>query len=623
VSATPALTAAQRQLVEVYAAEGCGHEKALSAARQFLAQHGSVAAWCEMDLAAQAAQPERTKSFVSWLLVSRRVTATPEYLVTVRPKLGVLGRQVHPRLHAEVDAAAVMLGYGPETRRQLWSALMRTVALSGRDPRQLRQEHLDEARLALEAARQRLKPRPPRLRKDHPGTNISVPDGFRPLENVLFHARLCDQLPRRQPGRDRDAIAASIASEWARIPEPMRSTMRDYLDQVRVTARQSTVKRDSRALRDLGLFLAQAYPGVTGIADIRRPHIEAFKKYLATRRHHRSVTARGLSPVTIVGTLSGLSVFFSRLVEWGSDDRPAGQLLFRGDYPAVDDPLPRFLDDAAAAKLMQAARQHPDLLTRLVIELLARTGMRKGELVRLSLNAVVQIGSAYWLRIPVGKLRNDRYVPLHPELKTLIDQWLAERPEQMRSDLLLIKRGRPVSDTMVDTMLANVARQAGIGHVTAHQLRHTLGTQAVNRGMSLDAIAALLGHRDLAMTKVYARIADRTVADQYFAVTEKVEALYTPPGQHTPALPATAESKEMQRLRGEMSRRMLGNGYCARPADMDCHFETVCESCTFFVTTIEFRPAIERQRDDAAAKGQLGRQKIYDGLLERLDQQTA
>ena len=31
-----------------------------------------------------------------------------------------------------------------------------------------------------------------------------------------------------------------------------------------------------------------------------------------------------------------------------------------------------------------------------------------------------------------------------------------------------------------------------------------LGTQAVNRGMSLDAIAALLGHRDLSMTKVYA-----------------------------------------------------------------------------------------------------------------------
>jgi hypothetical protein len=104
------------------------------------------------------------------------------------------------------------------------------------------------------------------------------------------------------------------------------------------------------------------------------------------------------------------------------------------------------------------------------------------------------------------------------------------------------------------------------------------------------------------MTMVYARIADRTVADEYFQVSAKVEALYDAPK----ALPADAEGSEMARLRREMHRRMLGNGYCARPVGLDCHFESICESCTFFVTTIEFRPTLERQRDDAAAKGQAG-----------------
>ena len=42
----------------------------------------------------------------------------------------------------------------------------------------------------------------------------------------------------------------------------------------------------------------------------------------------------------------------------------------------------------------------------------------------------------------------------------------------------------------------------------------------------------------------------------------------------------------MRRLRAEMHRRMLGNGYCARPVEMNCHFGSICESCTFFVTTI-------------------------------------
>ncbi len=76
------------------------------------------------------------------------------------------------------------------------------------------------------------------------------------------------------------------------------------------------------------------------------------------------------------------------------------------------------------------------------------------------------------------------------------------------------------------------------------------------------------------------------------------------------------------RLRREIDRRMLGNGYCARPVELDCHFESTCESCTFFVTTVEFKPTLQRQREDAAAKGQLGWQRIFEGLLDRLDQDT-
>ena len=59
----------------------------------------------------------------------------------------------------------------------------------------------------------------------------------------------------------------------------------------------------------------------------------------------------------------------------------------------------------------------------------------------------------------------------------------------------------------------------------------------------------------------------------------------------------------MRKLRAEMHRRMLGNGYCARPVGLDCHFESICESCTYFQTTLEFRPTLQRQRDDAADKG--------------------
>ncbi|MET8631105.1 hypothetical protein ABZW30_46760 [Kitasatospora sp. NPDC004669] len=45
-------------------------------------------------------------------------------------------------------------------------------------------------------------------------------------------------------------------------------------------------------------------------------------------------------------------------------------------------------------------------------------------------------------------------------------------------------------------------------------------------------------------------------------------------------------------------------------------------ACTCFVTTMEVRPTLERQRDDAPAKGQVAREQILDGLLARLDEQA-
>ena len=109
-------------------------------------------------------------------------------------------------------------------------------------------------------------------------------------------------------------------------------------------------------------------------------------------------------------------------------------LLFPGTCRSSTNRCPRFLDDAAAAKLLRATRADPDPLSRLIVELLARTGIRRGELLALTADAVVQIGSAYWLRIPIGKLHNDRYIPLHPRLKQLLDDWIIHhRPTGLRT----------------------------------------------------------------------------------------------------------------------------------------------------------------------------------------------
>lgn len=73
----------------------------------------------------------------------------------------------------------------------------------------------------------------------------------------------------------------------------------------------------------------------------------------------------------------------------------------------------------------------------------------------------------------------------------------------------------------------------------------------------------------------------------------------------------------MTRLRRESHARMLGNGLCTRPAELDCRMESACETCAYFDTGPEFTPVLLRQRDHARDHHQPDRQAIFDSLLER------
>ncbi|MDQ4105006.1 MAG: tyrosine-type recombinase/integrase [Actinomycetota bacterium] len=208
--------------------------------------------------------------------------------------------------------------------------------------------------------------------------------------------------------------------------------------------------------------------------------------------------------------------------------------------------------------------------------------------------------------------------PLHPQLVALIDDYRAAHISAEHPLLLPRENRRALDRHTVTRFLNKAGAAAGLPHIHPHQLRHTLATQAINRGLSLEAIAAMLGHRSLDMTLRYAKIANRTVADEYFTVTDKVDALY----RRAQALPADTLRPKMTRLRRE-HHRLLDNGHCTRPTKLDCAFQSISETCTFFQTSIEFRPTLQAQHDDAATKDQDHRAKLFDDLLNKLDDSEA
>jgi site-specific recombinase XerD len=406
----------------------------------------------------------------------------------------------------------------------------------------------------------------------------------------------------------------ALLPDWQQLEKAIpqiTGSMRRYLEQVACVLRPGSVSGADLALRSFAAFLAEAPSPVSSLAQVTRRHVEAFKPWLAARPGQNKPR---LSTATIAHRLGTLRMFFVRIAEWGWDEAPPRVPMFPGDLPRQDHPLPKALDDATAAKLLRAAQGDRRMLIRVTVEMLLRTGLRVSEYTGLRADAVVLIGAGPWLHVPVGKLHEDRYLPLHPQLATLIDAYRATHVPADHPLLLPRENGRPLDRHTVTRMINRAGAAAGLSHIHPHQLRHTLATQAINRGMSLEAIAALLGHRSLDMTLRYAKIASRTVADEYFAVSEKVEALYGQPAQ----LPPDAAGPKMTRLRRE-HHRLLGNGWCTRPPQLDCAFESICETCSYFQTSIEFRPALAAQHDHAAAHSQTGRQELFARLIHQID----
>lgn len=440
----------------------------------------------------------------------------------------------------------------------------------------------------------------------------TAPAGGRPRAGRPVTAPLADAAAVL-PVADRTVAGSTAIAQWARIEmaaPAIAATMRRYLQRLAAFQAPKSVDVAENALRQFAQWMITE-AAVDSVAAVRRDDIEDFKVWLANKPHPRGGT---ISAETRRQRLRMVRSSFDRIIEWDWPDAPARNPVINGDIPKKPEPLPRFLDDQDAAKFMTAARASVDPRDRLVAELLARTGMRAGELADLEADSVVVIGGNHWLRIPLGKPRNDRYVPLHPQLITLLADWTATNLEHIRVHRRLVADHRgPLNRHSISRIMHRVGRAAGVAGVHPHRLRHTLATQAINRGMRLEAIAALLGHKKMEMTLIYARIANRVVADEYAAVSAKIDALY---GQEpAPALPADYETTGMARLRREANARMLGNGLCTRPVELDCRMESACETCAYFRTNVQFLPTLTRQRDHATERGQTERAQLFEKII--------
>jgi site-specific recombinase XerD len=188
------------------------------------------------------------------------------------------------------------------------------------------------------------------------------------------------------PARERQPKGCQAEAEWAQIgaaAPQVAEVMHRYLRQLGTFLAPASVDAADNALRQLTRWMITE-AGLAAVGDIGRDDIEDFKVWLATRPR----AGRGtITAETHRQRMRTIRQFFERIIEWDWPAAPARNPVIAWDIPKKPELLPKFPGDRDAAKVMAAARASTDPRDRLVVELLARTGMRAGELANLEADA--------------------------------------------------------------------------------------------------------------------------------------------------------------------------------------------------------------------------------------------
>jgi site-specific recombinase XerD len=141
-----------------------------------------------------------------------------------------------------------------------------------------------------------------------------------------------------------------------------------------------------------------------------------------------------------------------------------------------------------------------------IMTVIARLGLRSIEVARLELRDVDWRAGELVVR---GKGRRQDRLPLPDEVGAALVAYLSRgrNPHGSRHLFLTCRAPRgPIRADLVGDVVDRACLQAGLPHVSPHQLRHALAGELLRRGAGLVAISQILRHQDLATTALYAKV---------------------------------------------------------------------------------------------------------------------
>lgn len=272
--------------------------------------------------------------------------------------------------------------------------------------------------------------------------------------------------------------------------------LRRYLDHLQGSASRSGL---ASARQWLGLF-CEGCPADSA-AELSAEHVAGFRRRLLWQPGKRGHL---YSQNTVYHALRTLRSW----LRWAHSRRlllvdPAEDLVL----PRPPRALARVLTVEQVQRLLEtcAGDNVLDLRDAALIDTLYTTGVRAAECQGLELTDLDLATGQLQVH---GKGGRDRVVPTGKALAETLERYLEQSRPQLAGELqspalFLVQGGRRLSYPSLGAIVRKRARQAGLGPVSPHALRHACATHLLSNGADLRSIQELLGHKRVTSTEVY------------------------------------------------------------------------------------------------------------------------
>lgn len=300
-------------------------------------------------------------------------------------------------------------------------------------------------------------------------------------------------------------LSNSTAIQELTTPEKLINRFFEYLD---VSAQ--SVQTYRKGIRQFMKYLHEEH--------ISRPTRETVLAY------KRKMTGKGLKPSTVALYLSAIRRFFA----WCASEK-----LYEDITRGVKSPRQQpghkrdYLTGSQISAMLERTQSKRDYA---MLALIATCGLRTIEIVRADIEDIRTLGDTTVLFI-CGKGRTDKteFVKLSEPVAKALQEYLSERGSVKPNEPLFASEsrrnaGQRLTTRTVSGICKRAMREAGFDtpRLTAHSLRHSAATIALQAGMCLEDVQQFMRHTSINVTMVYNHAVSRMKSQCEASITESI-----------------------------------------------------------------------------------------------------